>query len=306
MKVYLQCFILLLLLAAFACFAIFSSAQRVLPGQTASQTNSDLPIYLNGELLGSLANTGPLVQRLKSLEGKIGGNANLADGRPPNIGRILLLPGDTLSIKEFGLLRNTVGDFYDYPPFERMAILSGGSCAEAKQGPAAAKGTTFVLSNAPISKGELLRVRSSEQCWLPVEVFTPYEQSRYYTRFVKSYRVAYSSMEITDTGSYVLNEQAANPKDRVSPAANMGHPTFGRRIDAAPLKQRPIAVGSLEQETLAWIDRRIAEGSDELFMDDAEAIVLPIIVNGKAPFSALSQILKTIHHPNVKLTIIVN
>ena len=299
MKTYLRILLLVVVLGSFASLAILSFAQRVAP--PAGQAG-DLPLYLNGEAVGSVADTRPLVNRLKALDAKVNRNANLPDGGIPTVGRVILHPDDKLPMAGFGRIWDSVTDYFGFPPFEGFEIWNGDSCTEKSD---RRPRPIYVLSNAPMSTDDLKKARAGDSCALQAEVYTSTVQWRYYARYVKSYRLYYSSLEITDSGSYALNEQAKDERSRISPNSNLGSPALGRRVDAAIVKQRPLAADAVEKEIAAWIDRRAQEGSEELSMDEG-VLVLPIIASSKASYAALSHVLSMVHRANVRLVIVIN
>ena len=308
MKAHIRIILLLSLLSAFMCFGFLSSGKGLWDSTVTAP--EDLPIYLDGEPLGSVANTQPLEKQFRSFKAKVDarqGNLNynvgLGGGRL-TIGRIVLFPDDRLSASQLGRVWDKIYEFFDDPPFERIVLWGGGSCEKLPQRQTVADGSTFVLSNSPLSSDEQKRIRRNEQCWLHAEMVTT-DQSLYSRQQVKSYRVSVSSIEITDTGSYLLNEQSPNPQSRVSPVANLASPSFRRKLAAAKIKQRPISTESLESEVRSWIEKRIAEGSDDLVWDESGSVVLPIIINKKAPYSALAPVLRLINQPKIRVTLII-
>ncbi|MEO5859705.1 MAG: hypothetical protein ABIR33_12230 [Pyrinomonadaceae bacterium] len=311
MKAHIRISLLVSLLAAFMFFGFLSSGKEFLGSKDSTSTTEDLPIYLDGELLGSVDNTQPLESRFRALEAKIDarqGNLNYNVGPRGgllNIGRIILYPDERLSAGQFEKVWKKTEEFFEYPSFERMALWSGGSCEKLPQPRPAVKDSIFVLSNSPLSSAEQERIRDSERCGLHAEVYTT-DQSPYSRRQAKSFRVSASSIEISDIGSYFLNEQAANPQSRVSPIANLASPNFRRRLDAAKIKQRPIGEESLEKEVRSWIEKRIAEGSDDLVWDESGLVVLPIIINKKASYSSLLRVLRLVSQPKIRVMIVID
>jgi hypothetical protein len=87
--------------------------------------------------------------------------------------------------------------------------------------------------------------------------------------------------------------------------ANLASPSFRRRVDAATIKRRPIGEEALEKEVRSWIEKRIAEGSDDLVWDESGSVVLPIIINKKTPYSSLAQVLRLIKQPKIRITVII-
>lgn len=308
MKPHIRIILLVSLLAAFLCIGFLSSGKGLSDSKVTAP--EDLPIYLDGEPLGSVTNTQPLEKRFRSFKAKVDarqGNLNynvgLGGGRL-TIGRIVVFPDDRLSAGQLGHVWDKIYEFFDDPPFERIVFWGGGACEKLPQRQSVADGSTFVLSNAPLSTDEQKKIRSNKQCWLHTEVVT-IDQSLYSRQQVKSYRVSVSTIEITDTGSYLLNEQSSNPESRVSPIANLAHPTLRRKLDTAKIKQRPISSESLEKEVRSWIEKRIAEGSDDLVWDESGSVVLPIIINKKTPYSSLAQVLRLIKQPKIRITVII-
>lgn len=311
MKAHIQIILLVSLLAAFMFFGFLSSGKELFGPQDTTSIIEELPIYLDGERLGSVSDTHPLEVRFRSLKAKVDarqGNLNYnvgPGGGLLNIGQIIFLPDERLSAGQFGKVWKKTEEFFEYPPFERMALWSGGPCEKPSQPRPALGGSTFVLSNRPLSSDEQKEIKDNEQCWLHAEVNMA-DQSSYSRQQVKSYRVSVSSIEITEIGSYFLNEQSSNPQSRVSPIANLASPNFRRRLSAAKIKQRPINEESLEREVRSWIEKRTAEGSDDLVWDESGSIVLPIIISEKAPYFALARVLRLLHQPKIRLTIVVD
>ena len=120
----------------------------------------------------------------------------------------------------------------------------------------------------------------------------PGPKATYANRLLKSFRTAVSSLEITDTGAYLSNEQVRDPKLRVSPIANLENPSLRRRVDAATVMHRQIEASSLEKEVESWIKLRTAEGPIDYMEGDDKTVQLPIIVAGQSSYGALAQVLK--------------
>ncbi len=282
--------ILIVVLAVLACLGL-SYAQLRPETRAVVATTEDIPIYLDGVPTGSVAKTQPLVGRLRSLSSKLDTNANLASGGLANIGNIVFSPDDNISMTDFGRVWDSVKEFFNYPPFDRIALWGGNSCAEAGGDRHPFSGSVFVLSNSLMSPDDLTRIKSGSKCWVKTQIYTDDSPSPYQRRFLKSHRTAYTSLEITQSGSYLLNEQVKNARLRVSPVANLSNPGLARKVDAAIVKQRHIDAVSLDTEISAWIERRTQEGSEDFDWDSSGSIVLPIIVSGKSAYSAVAGIL---------------
>lgn len=311
MKGPLRIILLVSLLTAFLFFALLSSGQHPPAATVDKSTAGDLLLYLDGQPLGSVANTEPLENRFRELKVKVDqrqGNSNVnlgIGGGPLNIGRIVVFPDDPLSADHLGQIWDKIDDFFDYPAYERMAFWSGGDCERFPRRSSTEGGSTFVLSNRPLTSDEQQKIKGNQQCWLDASLITA-DFSAYSKQLVKSYRTSISSLEITGDGTYILNEQLSNPRNRVSPIANLAHPTFRRKLAAAVVKQRPIAAESLKNEVNSWIEKRIAEGSEDLVWDESGRAVLPIIINKKAPYLSLSKLLQLINRSEIRVSVIVD
>ena len=305
MKVHIRILLLASVLAGFVWLGFLSSAQQLPTHSALAPTNEDLPLSLNGEPVGSMANTRVLEARLQSLKAKVDNNFNSGGEALPNIGRLVLVPDQRLSFVQIGRLWDKLDEFFDYPVFERMA-LSTGAC-DAETGRTASKsGPTFVLSNSPIAAGDLDKLKMNG-CWIDTHVIkvSP-SDGAYATRLLRSYRTAVTSMEVTQTGGYFLNEQVKDERFRASPTSNLDNPKLRRKVDAATVTQRPITSASLKKEIDSWIIRRGAEDPIHGMSADEGIVELPVIVSGMASYDALSQILKFIGNEKVRLMVVID
>ncbi len=303
MRASVRIILLIGLLAGFACVEFLSSAQQLSPGKGSSSSNEDLPLFLNGQPIGSMSNTQKLETQFRLLTAKLP-SANMPDGSIPNIGREILIPDDRLSMASVGQLWTKISEYFDFPG-ERFGVVAGPPCDADSRSLAA--GPTFILSNSPLTMADMDKVKGSENCLLSTQVWPPDPNNTNQTRFVKAFRTAVSSLEISDTGAYQLNEQVKDPKLRVSPVANLGSPAFRRNLELAQVTHRPIDPSSLEKEIDAWIKRRIAEGPT--YDDPSEAnkaVELPVVVSSRTSYGSLAQVLKFLGKKNVKLTIVIN
>lgn len=303
MKATIRIILLISLLAGFVFLGILSSAQQI-PTAKVNSTTEDLPLFLDGKPVGSMSNVQTLESQFRSLQAKLD-NANMADGSLPNIGRAVFVPEHRLSMSSFAQLWDKIGEFFDYPVSSRMALFDGQPCDEHFGGPAKSPAPSFVLSNSQFSVGEVAKIKSQENCWVEIQVISLGPQPGPPNRLLKSYRTAVTSMEITDTGAYLLNEQVRDARLRASPMANLENPALRRRVDSAPLTQRPVDPTALEKAVSSWVERRVAEGSSGV-LEDAGLVELPIIVAGQTSYGALEQILKFVPKQKVKLIIVVN
>jgi hypothetical protein len=252
-----------------------------------------------------MANTRALESRLQSLKAKVDNNFNSAGEALPNIGRLVFVPDQRLSFAQLGRLWDKLDEFFDYPVFERMA-LSTGAC-DADPGRMESKSEpTFVLSNSPILAGDLEKLKKN-RCWIATHVIrlTP-SDGAYATRLLRSYRTAVTSMEVTQTGGYFLNEQVKDERFRASPTANLDNPALRRKVDAATVTQRPISPASLRKEIDSWIARRGTEDPIHGMSADEGVVELPVIVSGMVSYDALSQILQFIGNEKVRLMIVID
>ena len=305
MNAYIRIILLAAALVSFTCIGLLSFAQKVPNAKLSSPTDSDLPLFLNGEPIGSMANTSNLESRLASLPGGAKSNVNGADGLP-HIGNMVFVPDDRLSMSGLADLWDKIDDNFDYPRYNSMALWAGNPCDGGSTGPTSSHRSAFVLSNSKLSVEELRKLRESEGCWIRTEVLWVKPPSTYSARLLKSYRTAVTSLEITNSGSYFLNEQVPNEKLRASPIANLGNPALRRRVDAAQIKQRSIDPNSLEKEVEAWVKLRDAEGPIGMSSEDDPAAELPLIVSGQVSFETLAPVLKVLAGKRNPMTIVVN
>jgi hypothetical protein len=302
---YIRIILLTAILVAFTCVGFFSFAQKVQDVKVGSQAVSDLPLFLNGEAVGTIGNTTVLESRLGSLPGGLKSNINGADGLP-NIGRMVFVADDQLSMSALGDAWDKIDDYFDYPHYTKMALWAGNSC-EADRTPSGAGSSVLVLSNVKLSIEELKKYRGTESCWIRAEFTLLKGASAYSARVLKSYRTAVTSFEVTESGAYLINEQVQNPKLRASPIANLGHPALRRAVDAAPIKPRSVDPALLDKEIDVWIKLRESEGP--IGMSAAEedpSVDLPLIISGKISYAALVPILKRLKKQRNRLSIVVN
>jgi len=304
MKVHIRIFLLVSVLAGFVWLGFLSSAQQLPTHNALAPTNADLPLSLNGEPIGSMANTRALESRLQSLKAKVD-NFNSAGEAVPNIGRLVLVADPRLSLAKLGQLWDKLDEFFDYPIFERMA-LSTGECDVNSTRTAVQGGPIHVVSNSPIAAGELEKIKTNG-CWVGTYVIkVTRADGAYAARLLRSYRTAVTSMEINQNGGYVLNEQVKDAHFRASPTANLNNRKLSRKVDAASVTQRPIDAASLKKEIDSWVKRRSAEGPIHGMTPDEGVVELPVIVNGMVSYDALSPILKLIGTEKVRLTILID
>jgi hypothetical protein len=284
-------------LVAFAFVGFLSSAWPHSP-QSATLDADEVPIFLDGEPFGSTANTTRLKAHLTSLKARLP-NMNAGGEALPNLGGLVVVPNNETSMATVASLFEDVVDAAGTSGFGKIVIGGDRPCSGDKTR------KTFVLSNRTMSFDELRKTRDSLECWPATTIIESGATSNYSKRLLKSYRTSATSLEITESGSYLLNERAPSAASRVSPMANLNHPTFGRRVDSAVLRQRPIEAAKLESEVLAWITLRSSEGSDDLRWNDDGTVVLPIIVNANTRFSSLASILTFIKRADLTVTLVV-
>ena len=308
MNAYIRILVLVVLLIVGILAGFMSSAQQISSTTGVAPTTEDLPLFLNGSSVGSVANTALLENRLRSFHDKLP-DTNVADGSLPNIGRLVLVPDDRISMVQLGKIWGNIYDTFGPPTFERISLWTGSACDENPSGTRNAA-PVFVLSNKSASREELENITANEGCSLDSRVFVTQPRSQYSRRLVKGYRTSYTSLEIGASGSYLLNEQARNPQHRVHLQANLNHPSYSRKVDSAPVVQRRVEPGSLEKEVNSWIERRVTEGSQELrWPSDADrsSVILPIVINGNASYSTLTPILRLLRQrKDVRLYIVVD
>jgi len=302
---YIRIILLTAILVAFTCVGFFSFAQKVQDVKVGSQAVSDLPLFLNGEAVGTIGNTKALESRLGSLPGGLKSNVNGADGLP-NIGKMVFVADEQLSMAGLGELWDKIDDYFDYPHYEKMALWAGESCDADRNPSAGAGASVLVLSNMRLSSEELKKFRRSEGCWIRAEFTLLKSPSAYSTRVLKSYRTAVTSFEVTESGAYLINEQVQNPKLRASPIANLGHPALRRAVDAAPIKPRSVDPALLDKEIDAWIKLRESEGPIGMSAEEDPSVDLPLIISGKISYAALVPILKRLKKQRNRLSIVVN
>lgn len=278
---------ILLLAAAAAVFQL--SAGKAFDANIMASTSADLPLYLNGEQVGTMSNTKTLEARLKSLQDHLtGDNFNAPDGSIPTIGRLVFVADNQLPVAELGRLWKTLDDFFDFP-LNRMTLWKGHGCDQSH--PHAATGAVSIVSNAPLSAAELAEIKSNEQCWLSTEVMMAGpDNPAYSTRLLKSYRTAVSSIEILPGGSYVINEQIKNERLRASPMANLTNPALRRKVDAAVVTRRSIEPAAIQTEVDAWAQHRISEEPNDESMPEEDAVDLPVIVKPAVSYDALTRL----------------
>ena len=189
MKVHIRIVLLVSLLAVFVCLGLLSSAQQLTIANVPSATTEDLPLFLDGEPIGSMANTSALESRFRSLQEKLdsrsmnsatsfnsqntfaeGSNSlpnsdstvssDSAGGEYPNIGRIIFALDDRLPMARVGELRAKLRDYFGYPAFERIFLLGRQPCDEIKS-TRRKSGDRFVLSNSRLSADELKKMRQT-------------------------------------------------------------------------------------------------------------------------------------------------
>lgn len=296
--------LLVLLLVAFASVGFLTSAQLRAP--QSSFLTEEVPVFLDGQQFGSSSNTYELKKHLDSLKSKLP-NTNAGGEALPNLGGLVVIPNPETSMKTIALLLQEVQDAAGFAGFAKIAFSVTSSCSDPTD---SVRKTTrsMVLSSRPIPSNDLEKERSKLSCLPAASIIAADAGTAYSKRLVKSYRVAATSIEVTEAGSYLVNGQAPSRAARVSPLANLDHPSFSRRVDSAVLRQRPVDSSKLAEEIKAWIELRSKEGSEDLSWnsDTDTNVVLPIIVSGKARFSSLAPVLELIQRSDVSLAIVVD
>jgi hypothetical protein len=306
MKIHIRIVLLASILAVFVWLGFLSSAQQLPTAKVIPPTTDDLPLFLNNEQMGSVANSQSLVSRLHALHDKLDFNTNTADGGVPNIGRLIFVPDERLSMAQFGDVWEKISEFFDYPVYARMAIWNGQTCTQNSGLPIESKGPIFILSNSKFSTQEIETIKANERCWLHAEVTVLGPVYASSLRRLKSYRTALTSIELTDHGTFLLNERVQDPKLRASPVANLENPSLRRKVDLAPVKQRPIEPSLMQKEVDAWVKLRADEGPDGYVQEGDRSVELPIIVAGQVSYGSFAPILSFLGNQKVKLTIVVN
>ncbi len=312
--------LLILLLAIFASFGLLSSAQQRPSSAVGTATDGDLPLFLDGEPVGTVANIRPLTAKLSVVLRKhtqsshLGANA--PDGSIPITGRVVFVPDEGMSLLHFGQISEAVQTLFDYDWSRKLVLFNKSGCGGVPSPKSKPDPANIVLSTRPFTPDELANMGVGEKCWFDTSVkiaTTP--------RLLKSYRVSTTSIEIADDGSYFVNEQMPNAPPRIGPDANWSV-SSNRILDAAPLKRRPIDTASLKTEVNAWVEKRTAEYNAEWrkMGEDIPAesatsqpsyiyhgpLELLIIVSGKPSYSSLERVLGLIGRSTISVTIVVN
>lgn len=289
------------LLVAFACVTLLSSTPMQVGPNSLPE---EVPVFLDGQPFGSSSDTSQLKAHLTSLKARLP-NINAGGEALPNLGALILMPNHDTSMATVSKLYEDASDAAGFQGFEKTVIGSDVACSDSNQEKESTK-RIFVLSNRPMSPDDLRKARAKLYCRPTVSILNANASTNYSKRLIKSYRIAATSLEILASGTYLFNERSLSPAARVSPMANLNHPTFGRRVDSAVVRQRPIDAARLADELNTWTTLRAKEGSDDLRWNSDETVILPIIVNSKTTFSALGPVLDLIKGSNMSIAIVVD
>ena len=304
MRPHVRIAFLAVLLAAFSAYAYFSSAPLGTGADLAPAATADLQLFLNNEPVGSVANMAVLKSRLRSMKKKLP-NFNAPGGELPNIGRIVFYPEPGTAMTDIGKVSDELYVSLDYPSRHSFfAIWDRNACVNSSSDRSTSDRPAVVLSTAKLSPNELRNIQTTERCLVRTMLNPTKPMNLYGSVLVKSYQVAYTTLEISAAGTYLINEP--NADQRVSPSANLANPQVSRRLNSAVVKQRQIAAAALDQEVSSWFERRVVEGSSDFYFANEKLIALPMVVNGGAKFSSLSEVLRRARQPNTIMDIVID
>lgn len=281
MRVLVKIVLLGSLLSLFACLAWFSQAQTKTRPAAVPATDQDLPLFLNSTAVGSIANTAPLVTRLRSIFKARGAKGVFTND-------VLFWADEQLGMRRFAEIAQSISDAGG-----QLLVPGDPTCGKSPDAPVMPAPLTLVLSNTRLGLDEAQSVSAGYDCAIPAFVSLLSDE-----RSLKYERVIMTTLEIRADGSFVLDEQM--PNYGVNTARSNSNFGGGRVLDDVSVKQRPVDNSALSKAIDSWIDTRLLEQKTNdrnlgrVSVDADPTLQLSIIVSRKLAFSALVPVLREI------------